>query len=48
MNGLIYMDFYEEALKLIGKDKIYKDEPMKEHITFKVGGCADYYLKPGI
>lgn len=35
---------YEELSKLISKEKIYIDEPMKKHTTFRVGGPADIFV----
>ena len=31
---------------LLGEDRVYTDEPMKQHTTFKIGGPADYFLVP--
>lgn len=28
------------------KDRILLDEPMSKHTTFRVGGCADYFVTP--
>lgn len=36
----------KEIIDIIGEDSIYKQEPMKSHTTFRVGGPADYYLVP--
>lgn len=30
----------------IGSDNVKRDEPMKKHTTFRIGGPADYYLCP--
>ncbi len=36
-------ELYEEIL---GKENVLENEPMKKHISFKVGGNARYYLIP--
>ena len=28
----------------MGSDNVYRDEPMRKHTTFRIGGPADYYL----
>ena len=38
--------FYNELLTIVDKDRVYLDEPMKKHITFRVGGPADYFVTP--
>lgn len=38
--------FEEKLEKCIDKNRIFKDEPMKKHTTFKVGGPADYFVVP--
>ncbi len=30
----------------LGSDNVYRNEPMKRHTTFRIGGPADYYLCP--
>ena len=30
----------------LGSDNVYRNEPMKKHTTFRIGGPADYYLCP--
>ncbi len=40
------LDIYNELLKFIDKDKILKDEPMELHTSFKIGGKADFLVKP--
>lgn len=42
MNGVFEQNLYQ----IIDKDKIFKDEPMKKHTTFRVGGPADYFITP--
>lgn len=32
--------------KILNKEQIFKDEPMKKHTTFKIGGNADFLLLP--
>ena len=39
------MDFFD-TLKGISK-RVEKDVPMKNHTSFKIGGCADYVAYPG-
>ena len=39
-----YKEIIENNLKLTSS-KIYFDEPMKKHTTFKIGGCADCLIK---
>ncbi len=41
------MDLFVEKLKkTLPEEAIKKDEPMKDHTTFKIGGPADYFLMP--
>lgn len=37
--------FYEQVSATVEKDRIYFDEPMDRHTTFKVGGPADYFIE---
>lgn len=37
---------YEAIEKIVGSKNILADEPMSKHITFRVGGNADYYVTP--
>ncbi len=32
--------------KLVGESQVWADEPMKDHTTFRVGGCARYLVEP--
>ncbi|GAA0865883.1 UDP-N-acetylmuramate dehydrogenase [Paraclostridium tenue] len=37
---------YKSLLDILDKEEIFLDEPMKKHISFKVGGPADFLVKP--
>ena len=39
------MKLEKELQEGINKKNIFKDEPMKNHTSFKVGGIADYFVK---
>ena len=30
----------------LGSDNVYRNEPMRKHTTFRIGGPADFYLCP--
>lgn len=36
----------KQLYDLLGADNIKKEEPMKEHTTFRIGGPADYFVVP--
>lgn len=36
----------KQLYDLLGADSIKKEEPMKEHTTFRIGGPADYFIVP--
>ena len=38
--------FYKELLTFVDEDRIYLEESMKKHTTFRVGGPADYFVVP--
>lgn len=38
--------FYNELIKIVGSDDVLKNEPMKRHTTFRIGGAADYFVMP--
>ena len=40
------MDRLKELLTIIDKDRLYINELMKKHTTFRVGGPADFYAVP--
>lgn len=40
------LDIYSELQKIICKEKILKDESMALHTSFKIGGIADFLVKP--
>lgn len=39
-------DLYNKLIKVLSKEKVLTDEPMKKHTTFRVGGAADYFTVP--
>ena len=39
-------NLYRELERVIGADHIWKDEPMKKHTTFRIGGPADVFIAP--
>ena len=32
--------------KLVGAERVWAEEPMKDHTTFRAGGCARYLVEP--
>lgn len=44
--NFMIQNFEEELYKVIDKERVCKDEPMKKHTTFRVGGPADYFVTP--
>ena len=32
---------------IVGEENVHTDEPMSRHTTFRIGGSADYFVKPG-
>lgn len=38
--------FYEALVKVLDEDQIKSEEPMKNHVTFRVGGPADFFVTP--
>lgn len=38
---------YKEVSDIVGTDNVLCDEPMNRHTTFRIGGAADYFVKPG-
>lgn len=38
-------EIYNEFIKTIDKDRVYLNEPMSKHTTFKVGGPADAFIR---
>lgn len=37
---------YEQFCRVAGKGRVWRNEPMKKHTTFRIGGAADYYICP--
>ncbi len=40
------MDFYAELLNIVGKDSVLREEPLRLHTTLRIGGPADFLVKP--
>ncbi len=40
------LTFYNRMMDIIEKERIYTNEPMKKHTTFRVGGEADFFVTP--
>ena len=38
--------FYEALVKVLDEDQIKPEEPIKNHVTFRVGGPADFFVTP--
>ena len=39
-------EILKQLLEIVAKDNIRIDEPMSKHTTFKIGGNADFFLRP--
>lgn len=37
---------FDKLSELVGKENVFKDEPMSKHTTFKIGGNADIFITP--
>lgn len=40
------LNIYHQLIQIIDKERVLSDEPMKKHTTFRVGGNADFFVKP--
>lgn len=40
-------NIYDKVVDIIGEENVHTDEPMSRHTTFRIGGNADYFVKPG-
>lgn len=40
------VEFYNQLIAITEKERVLTEEPMKKHITFRVGGNADYFVMP--
>lgn len=41
-----YQEFLRELIGITNKENIFLNEPMKNHTSFKIGGCADIFVQP--
>lgn len=39
-------EVYNQLIQIIDRERVLVDEPMKKHTTFRVGGNADFFVKP--
>lgn len=44
--GRVIMEIYDRLLKIVRKEQIKTEEPMKDHTTFRVGGPAELFVMP--
>lgn len=47
MSSIDKTKIYNELIKIIPKDAVLLDEPMKNHTSIKIGGLADIMVMPG-
>ena len=40
------MELYNRLCTITKQENVMKDEPMKKHTTFRIGGPADYFIMP--
>ena len=40
-------NIYDKVVDIAGEENVHTDEPMSRHTTFRIGGNADYFVKPG-
>ena len=40
-------NIYDKVVDIVGEENVHTDEPMIRHTTFRIGGNADYFVKPG-
>lgn len=37
---------YEALVRIVGSKNVFPDEPLKKHVTFRIGGPADFLVAP--
>ena len=40
-------NIYDKVVDIVGEENVHTDEPLSRHTTFRIGGNADYFVKPG-
>lgn len=40
-------NIYDKVVDIVGEENVHTDESMSRHTTFRIGGNADYFVKPG-
>ena len=38
-------DIYKNLLEVVDRKNILRDEPMKKHTSFKIGGNAEFFIR---
>jgi len=46
MGRYMNLVFYNKMMDIIEESRIYTNEPMKKHTTFRIGGNADFFVVP--
>ena len=46
MGKYMNLEFFNRLKEIVEENRIFVDEPMKKHTTFRVGGSADYFVVP--
>ena len=42
----IYMHLYKGLCNILGEENVQRNEELKKHTTFRIGGPADYFVSP--
>lgn len=40
------LEFYNQLIDIMEESRVYRDEPMSKHTTFRIGGSADFFVLP--
>lgn len=42
------LEIYKQLIQILDENRVLINEPMKKHVTFRVGGNADYFVMPSM